>query len=80
MGWQRVKLSNFQFQTSSGLPQWLSGKESACNAGATGDLDLIPASGRSLGGGHGNPLQYSSHGQRNLAGYSPQGLKESDLT
>ena len=42
-----------------GLPQWLTGKESACNAGATGDVGLIPGSGRSLGGGHGNPLQYS---------------------
>jgi len=27
--------------------------------GATGDLVLIPASGRSPGGGHCNPLQYS---------------------
>ena len=42
-----------------GLPRWLSGKESACNAGATGDAGLIPGSGRSPGGGHGNPLQYS---------------------
>ena len=25
-----------------GLPQWLSGKESACNAGATGNAGLIP--------------------------------------
>ena len=41
------------------LPQWLSGKESACNAGATGDAGLIPGSGRSPGGRHGNPLQYS---------------------
>ena len=40
-----------------GLPQWLRGKESACNAGATGDMGWIP--GRSPGGGHGNPLQYS---------------------
>ena len=31
-------------------------KVSACNAG---DLGLIPGSGRTLGGGHGNPLQYS---------------------
>ena len=31
-------------------------KESACS---TGDLDSIPGSGRSPGGGHGNPLQYS---------------------
>ena len=42
-----------------GLPQWLTGKESACNAGATGDVGSIPGSGRALGGGHGNPLQYS---------------------
>ena len=32
------------------------GKESASNAG---DLGLISGWGRSLGGGHGNPLQYS---------------------
>ena len=40
--------------------------------------------GRSPGGGHGNPLQYSCqenpHGQRSLAGYSPWGHKESDTT
>ena len=35
---------------------WLSSKEFACNAG---DLGLIPGSGRSPGGGHGNPLHYS---------------------
>ena len=42
---------------------------SVCSAG---DLDLIPGSGRSPGGGHGNPLQYSCLekplGQRSLAG------------
>ena len=41
------------------LPQWLSGKESACNAEATGGAGLIPGSGSALGGGHGDPLQYS---------------------
>ena len=41
-----------------GLPQWLSSKESACNSGNSGDVGLIPGSGRSLGGGHGNSLQY----------------------
>ena len=35
------------------------GKESACNAGAEGDTGSILGSGRSPGGGHGNPLQYS---------------------
>ena len=39
-----------------GLPWWFSGKESACNAG---DMGSIPGSGRSLGEGNGNPLQYS---------------------
>ena len=55
------------------------GKESACNAG---DLGSVPGSGRSLGGGHGNPLQYSilenPHRQKSLAGYRPWGRKESD--
>ena len=50
-----------------GLPWWLSDKESACSAGAAVDRGSIPGSGRSLGGGHGNPLQYSClenpHGQ-----------------
>ena len=45
-----------------GLPRWLSGKESTCRAGDSGDLCLIPGSGRSPGGGHGNPLQYSCLG------------------
>ena len=36
--------------------RWLSSKESACNQG---DMGSIPVSGRSPGGGHGNPLQYS---------------------
>ena len=57
------------------------GKESTCNLG---DLGSIPGLGRSPGGGHGNPLQYSClenpHGQRSLAGYSPWGHKESDTT
>ena len=55
------------------------GKESTCNVR---DLGSIPGLGRSLGGGHGNPLQYSclgnSHGQRRLEGYSPWGRKEVD--
>ena len=41
------------------LPQWLSGKESTCNAGVGGGAGWIPGSGRSPGGGHGNPLQNS---------------------
>ena len=43
------------------LPQWLSSKESACNAGDSGNSGnkgSIPASGRSPEGGNANPLQY----------------------
>ena len=39
-----------------GLPQWLSGKESACNTGDIRDMGSIPGSGRSPGRDHGNPL------------------------
>ena len=41
------------------LAQWLSGKESTCSARAAGDMGSVPGLGRSPGGGHGNPLQYS---------------------
>ena len=34
-------------------------KNLPANAGATRDIGLIPGSGRSPGGGNGNPLQYS---------------------
>ena len=39
-----------------GLLRWLSGKESACQAG---DMGSIPESGRSPGEGNGKPLGYS---------------------
>ena len=57
---------------------WLSGKESACNAG---DVCLIPGSERSPVEGNDNPLQYTvflpgkSHGQGSPMGYSPWGCK-----
>ena len=41
------------------LPQWLSNKESTCNAGDARDAGSIPWSARSPGGGNGNQLQYS---------------------
>ena len=60
-------------------------KESPCDAG---DMGLIPGSGRSPGGGPGNPLQQPPpgflpgvfHGQRSLVGYSPWGCKQLDTT
>ena len=50
----KVFLVHLRFSTR--LPWWLNGKESACS---TGDTGSIPGLGRSPGGGHGNPLQYS---------------------
>ena len=59
-------------------------KNPPATAGDLKDVGSIPGSRRSPGGGHGNPLLYSflenPHGQRSLAGYSPQDCKESDMT
>ena len=64
-----------------GFPGSSAGKELACNVGHLGS---IPGVGRSPGGGHGNPLQYSClekvHGQRSLVGSSLWCLKASDPT
>ena len=46
----------------NGFPDGSMSKESACNAGDTEDMGLIPGSGRSLEEGNGNPLQYSCLG------------------
>ena len=60
------------------------GKESMGKAGDTGHMGLIPRSGRSSGGGKWHPtlvfLLEKSHGQGSLAGYSPCGPKEYDMT
>ena len=45
-----------------GLPDGSVDKEFAWNAGDTGDMGLIPGSGRSIGEGNDNPLQYSCLG------------------
>ena len=47
---------NFIEREGAGFPWWLSSKDSACKAG---DLGSIPGSGRSPGGGDGNPLHHS---------------------
>ena len=64
-----------------GFPGGSDSKESACNVGGLG---LILGLGRPPGGIYGNPLQYSClenpHGQRSLAGCSPWGCKELDMT
>ena len=51
-GWRELNYSTDRM----GFPGGSDGKESACNVG---DLGLILGLGRSHGGGHGSPLQYS---------------------
>ena len=50
-------------------------KNPPASAGDRGDVGLIPGSGRSAGGGNGNPPQYSCRENP-----SPWGCKESDIT
>ena len=67
---------------TSQVVQWV--KNLVASAGDVRDVGSIPRLGRSPGGGHGHPLQYSClenpHGQRSLADCSPRGRKESDTT
>ena len=55
-------------------------KNPPATAGDIRDLGLIPGSGRSSGGGNGNPLQYSCPKTTWTEKYSPWGRKESDTT
>ena len=64
----------------SGFPGGSGGKESACSAGNVG---LILGLGRSPGGGHGNPLQYScleNPMDRRAQWATGHGVAESDTT
>ena len=54
-----LSLSLSHTHTHRWASTWLSGKESACNAGDARVAGLIPGSGRSPGGGNGNPLRCS---------------------
>ena len=58
------------------FPGGSDGKESSCNAG---DLGLIPGLGRSLGGGHGNPVQYSCLDRESPWTEEPGGLQSMGL-
>ena len=76
--WRRERLPTPVFL---GFPGGSDGKEYTYNAG---DLGSITGLGRSSGGGHGNPFQYSClenpHGWRSLVGYSLEGRRGSDMT
>ena len=72
MGSQRVRLDRgtFTFHEMSRAFQWLSGKDSACNAGDTGGTWQPTAVF----------LPGKSHRQGSLVGYSPWCCRESDTT
>ena len=57
-------------------------KNLLANAGDTGDAGLIPGLGRSLGGGHGSPLQYSylENPINSVVWLHSMGCKDSDAT
>ena len=63
------------------LLQWLNSKESACNAGDSGDEGSIRKIPQRRKWQH-TPAFFpgKSHGQRSLVGYSPWGHKESNMT
>ena len=76
----------FYFEQITYIVLGSAGEESACNAGDMGDLGSISGSGRSPEGGKWPPtpafLPEKSHGQKNLARYSPspKGCKELGMT
>ena len=75
-----METQNTVFEISQGLPYISDGKESACNAEDPGS---IPGSGRSLGEGNSNPVQYScleNSMDRGAWWASPWGRKELDTT
>ena len=66
------------------LPRWLSGKESTCQCRRHRRLKFYPWVGKMPWRRAWQPtsvfLPGKSHGQRSLAGYSPWGRKEMDMT
>ena len=56
--WEREQESSRAYHLL-GFPSGTVVKNLPANAGDSRDTGLIPGSGRSPGGGHGNPLQYS---------------------
>ena len=49
----------FIYSFTHSFPDGLMGRDLSANVGDSGDIGSIPGSGRSSGGGNGNPFQYS---------------------
>ena len=69
--------NNEEIYIKIGFSGGAGGKESPANAGV---VSLIPGSGRSPGGGHGNPLQYSCLGNPMDRGAWWATVRRSDMT
>ena len=69
------------YKEDIGFPMWCSSKESTCQFRRRGFNPWVGKIPWSRKWQH-TPVFWSgkSHGQRNLAGYSPQSYKESDMT
>ena len=74
--------TEFRGTHTEGLPRWLSGKESTCQGERHKRHGFNPWVGKIPWRREWQPppvhLPGESHGQRSLAGYSPQGRKELD--
>ena len=64
------------FRPTNRFPRWLSGEEFVCQAGDMGQEDSLEKKMAT----HSNILAWKSCEQRNVAGHSPWGLKETDMT
>ena len=82
--WNPKDLELCLSQVFTGLPRWLSGKESAHQCRRCNRRRFHPRVGKIPWRRKWQPtpvfLSWKSHGQRNLVGYSPWGCKESDTT
>ena len=73
----------YSLKSGTGFPGGTVVKNLPANAGDAGDMGSFPGSGRSPGGGHGNPLQYScleNPMYRAWWATIPWGGKELDMT
>ena len=73
---EKHRATQLASKKEKGFPDGSAGKESACNAGDTGDVGLIPGSGRSPGEGnaaHSSVLAWRILGTREPGGLLPMG-------
>ena len=78
VGWQLCRVWVCMFPV---LPRWCNGKEPACYAGDSRDLDSTAGSGRSPGVGNGNPFRCSGKPMARGAWWATvHGVTEWDMT